>query len=367
MNGRIACSVALSWVLGAALASGADTPPQPFHGEIEVNRLVIRVRVVEASGAPIAGLGPSDFEVEIDGRAVEVEAAEWIPEGAIIPDRSPRGGGAPAETTSPESQAPPSPPARLVVLLFQTDFHRSRITGLMRIDQRAAKLVRAFGPGVRVAVAVFDSHLRLHCDFTDDHQAAAAGLHVRGVLADDGVVPAPDEPSLARHLDQERARRAATIEAALEVLGDALAELPGAKEVLYFGWGAGRYDGRIGVVHLGSDYGRACDALARAHANVFSVDLTDADAHSLELGMRQFAEDTGGLYLKTNRFPDVAMAHLARVLSGHYELVVVPAVELSGLFEVDVRVRARGARVLAGRWQQTFEPSRLAESPPPPP
>ncbi len=360
MNGRIARSVALSWALGAVLASGADAPPQRFHGEIEVNRVLVRVRVVEASGQPIVDLDPSDFEVTIDGRPVEVEAAEWIREGAIIPDRSPRGGRAPSERTSPQSEAPPPPGPRLVVLLFQTDFHRSRITGLMRIDQRAAKLVRAFGPGVRVAVAVFDSHLRLHCDFTDDHRAAAAGLHVRGVLADHGVVPAADEPSLVRHLDPERMRRAASIEAALEVLGEALAELPGAKEVLYFGWGAGRYDGRTGVVHLGPDYGRACDALARAHAQVFSVDLTDADAHSLELGMRQFAEDTGGLYLKTNRFPDVAMIHLAQVLSGHYELVVVPAVELSGLFEVHVRVRARGARVLAGRWQQAVQPRQLA-------
>jgi len=361
MNGRIARSVALSWALGAVLASGADAPPQRFHGEIEVNRAVIRVRVVKASGAPITGLDPSDFEVTIDGSPVEVEAAEWVPEAPLTPVRARGRGKVPAAATSQGSGPALRPRPRLVVLLFQVDFHRSRISGLMRVDERAAELVRSLGSGVRVAVAVFDSHLKLCRDFSEDLEEVAEALTAPRILAAGDALDDGRTPSLARHLNGERARRAATIEDALEVLGDGLAALPGPKDVLYFGWGVGRYDGRTGIVHLGRDYDRACDAVARARANVFSIDFTDADAHSLELGMRQVAEDTGGMYLKTNAFPDVAMARLGRVLSGHYELVVVPAVELSGLFEVHVRVRARGARVLAGRWQQAVRPRPLTE------
>ena len=54
------------------------------------------------------------------------------------------------------------------------------------------------------------------------------------------------------------------------------------------------------------------------------VDVTDADYHSLEAGLRSAAQDTGGLYVKTNDFPEAALRRVRAALSGHYVLTFDP-------------------------------------------
>jgi hypothetical protein len=101
------------------------------------------------------------------------------------------------------------------------------------------------------------------------------------------------------------------------VLGNALRELPGAKSLVLFGWGLGRMQGRSGV-QAEPEYGPAVEALYAARTTVFALDVTEADYHSLEVGLERVAEDTGGFYAKTHDFPAQAMNRLTGALSGHY-------------------------------------------------
>jgi hypothetical protein len=96
------------------------------------------------------------------------------------------------------------------------------------------------------------------------------------------------------------------------------------------------------------DYNAARQALDQARTSVFSLDITDADSHSLEVGLSKTAEDTGGLYMKTNQFAQMAVDRVQKVLSGRYELVVKTDVN-PGLHRVDVRLNGRPGSVLARR------------------
>ncbi len=354
-GGAIACTVG---VLAIALAAGTSSPAQeePFRGEIEVTRIVTQIRVIRHDGTPVPDLGRDAFRVTVDGDPVEVESAEWVAE-AMTPALA-ETGHPPPSPTAPEEVVAPPPRGRLIVLLFQTDFHRSRITGLLRIDGHAIDFVRGLAPSDRVAVAVMGSHLQLHADFTDDLEGVCEELSAPEVLkwrtaSDDGRWP-----SLARNFDQHRARRATNISEALGVLGDALAPIPGTKAIVLLGWGAGQFRARSGVVQLGADYEDALEALARARTSVFSLDITSADFHSLQVGLERLAEDTGGFYVKTHLFPEIAVAKLARTLTGHYEVTLLPPREgLEESFKVKVAVDLPGVEVMVRRIQFSKPPA----------
>jgi hypothetical protein len=103
-------------------------------------------------------------------------------------------------------------------------------------------------------------------------------------------------------------------------------------------------------VYFDHYYGEARRALQAARASVFCLDVTDADAHTLEAGLEMAAEDTGGFFARTHLFPDLAMARLAGALAGHYVLfidVLTPVTRES--HDVDVEVATRGATVYARR------------------
>lgn len=323
---------------------------QPFRGDIEVTRIITEVRVVHSDGSPVLGLGLDDFRAAVDGRSAEVESVEWSLD-ADRPERPERTG----NETLDEMAALPDPDhgGRLIVILYQTDFalNRSRVVGLFRIDGHAVDWVNSLRPADRVAAAVMGSHLQLHSDFTNDFERLGELLMVDEVLKWRCAEYDGRTPSLAAHFDYGRAKRATNLSEALAVLGDALAPIPGHKAVVVLGWGAGRYDARMGTVHLGRDYHEALESLAAADASVFTLDITDADYHSLEVGLRQYADDTGGLYIKTHLFPQLAMEKVARALTGHYDLTLVPPDDLGPSFRVRIRVDRPGIEVLVRRTQ----------------
>jgi VWFA-related protein len=206
------------------------------------------------------------------------------------------------------------------VLLFQKDLIPSRALGLLRMADEAGRLVDGLRGTDRAAVLSFDSHLRLWSDFTGDRTVLRRAL-VRGVLFGERPVgghAVAGEPRLSARLAPEAARAAAGIETALRLLGEALAPLEGSKSVVLFGWGLGRL-GPTGV-RMEPDYEPARRALQRARATVFSLDVTDADRHSLEVGLQQVASDTGGFYARTHDFPAQALRRLRGALAGHYVL-----------------------------------------------
>jgi hypothetical protein len=80
---------------------------------------------------------------------------------------------------------------------------------------------------------------------------------------------------------------------------------------------------------------------------VFTLDVTDADYHSLEVGLEQVSYDTGGFYAKTHLFQAQALRRLEGALAGHYVLVLEAPRLPPGPHRLRVRLRGREGTVLA--------------------
>jgi VWFA-related protein len=317
----------------------AQQTPTPFGTTVKVTRILTEVRVVDDAGYPIADLGPEDFRVKISGKPVEVESVTWIPTtneaAALVPT--------PQEGVVPSSTFPTEPKPRLIVVLFQTDINLYRIKGVVRMAPQASGFVRNLAPTDRVAFLTFESHLELRSDFTVDHDGLAEMITTTEILHGTIKPPAPSSPQLSEYFNIRGARKAATLSDALELIAQALAPMPGPKSLVLFGWGIGRYN--PGHPITTADYGDTVAALAAARTSVFSLDITTADFHTLEIGLRKVSEDTGGIYFKTHLFPDTAMDKLVRVISSYYELSIKPPPKFKHPYRIDVNVKRRGARV----------------------
>jgi VWFA-related protein len=332
----------LAGVLLAQL--GFDTPQTPpdirFGERVEVERVIVDARAVDSFGRPILGLASGDFEVKVDGQAVELESVTWV-----APSSTPTSAG-PAEAKTPEPWQPTLTGGRLVVFFFQKDLHHSRLPGFLRMLKEAQRLVADLTAQDRVAIFSFDSHLKLWLDFGADRERARDVLKRSLIFEDRPGELAPGDPSLASHFDRAAAQKAASPEEALTVAAWALQGLPGTKTLVMFGHGFGNFSPGLGV-RLSDDYETARRALAEARVTVLSLDVTNADHHSLEAGLQQVAEDTGGFFARTHLFPGEAMERVRHALAGHYVLTFVKPRLPPGEHALDIRLSAKKGSVLA--------------------
>ncbi len=329
---------------GTILALAANA--QSLQETITVERILVDARVTDGTGEPILHLSPSDFVVKIDGRRATVESVEWIPETAAA--REIADIDKPAVQPNLTMNIPP-PRGRLLVFFFQTDptRHPSRTPGQQRMIHFSDQMLDNFEPDDRVAVFSFDSHLKFHQDFTDDKPRIRNAFRDSLLTSEPaGVPPVVPMPSMASRLNADDMKRAASAETGLLVVANALRNIPGPKSLILIGYGLGRF-GSSGVV-LGKDYMVARRALEQARVSVFSLDISNADFHSLEVGLGAVSADTGGFYAKTHQFPQLAVNRLQRTLSGHYELEVrKPDTKTVGLHSIEVEVTRRNAHVMA--------------------
>jgi VWFA-related protein len=330
--------VALGLLLASAAPQQPSAAPSPqelrFRETVEVERFVVEVRAVSDAGDAILGLRPADFRVEVDGRRVDVESAFWVTEAPQLDD------------AGPLVVVPDAPPlhGRSIVFLFQKSLQASRAVGFLEMRQEAASLLHRLHPEDRVAVVSFDSRLRMWQDFTTDRVRLSNALDRLLAGGPERWSASADESSLAAHLDRQAARGASSIERALALLGEALAPLPGAKSLAFFGWGFGRFSGS--GVEMEPDYDEAREALKAARVSVFCLDVTNADYHSLEEGLRELAEDTGGFYARTHLFRGQAMRRLEGALAGYYVLSFRRPEGARAPFDLDVKLVGRSGEVL---------------------
>jgi VWFA-related protein len=340
-------AVMLTILAAAAIAS--TTPSKSadkdirFREKVDVERVVIDARAVDGRGRPILGLTAADFQVKVDGKVIALESATWVT--GAPPDEPLPGVDGGAEAAG-DVVVGGLPQGRLVVLLFQKDFDPSRVAGLLRMQQKAVKFLDTLGPEDRVAVLSFDTHLKLWQDFTGDRSRLRKVIQRSLFFGKFPTGQSVDPPSLAEGFDFDAAKRAAEPETALLVIARALHPLRGPKSLVFFGWGMGRLSGGS-MVFLDSDYGPARQALLDARVTVFTLDVTDADYHTLEVGLEQVAADTGGFYAKTHLFPTLAMARLEGALAGHYLLVFEKPPFRRGPHRVQVRLVGVKGDVLA--------------------
>ena len=310
-----------------------------------VERILVDARVVTGVGEPVTGLGVANFTVHIDGKPAVVESVDWIPETAAARDLAEID--RPPVEVNPTVDIPP-PRGRLLVYFFQTDMAResSRLVGQMQMNHQIDSLLDFLEDDDRVAVLSFDSHLKFRSDFTNDKHRLRAAMEESILMNEPSVPPMVPAPSLVKRLDRTEMLQAGKPETALILMANALRPIPGPKSLVFIGWGLGRF-GRGGVrMELNYPFARA--ALEAARVSVFTLDFTQADSHSLEVGLSKVAEDTGGFYAKTFHFPKQAIARLQHTLIGHYELEVrKPDTKVRGRHTIEVTVDRRGAEVLA--------------------
>jgi VWFA-related protein len=300
-----------------------ERPAATFEEAVDVSLLTLVVRAVDTWGNPILGLQPADFRVRVGRKRVPIVAVEWVTGGEETPPAAPVDAGTTASPAGGDEGPAPAAAAstgRLVVVFVQADFHTSRISGQMRLRPYTRELLETFGPGDRVAVVSFDSHLKLWQDFDDDLEATHEAIDVAMRFSREVAVTPAEPHSMARHFDYAAAYLAGSPERALELVGRALEPLPGEKTVIFLGWGIGRYD--AGGVHMTPAYAPAVRALHAARASVFVLDVTSADSHSLSVGLEGVAAATGGLYFATFRLPGQATRMLGRAISGYYVLTL---------------------------------------------
>ena len=293
-----------------------DVPRDAFDDSITVALETVQVRVIDNAGRPIRGLKPEDFRVLVRGQEVPVVALDWIssadpapaaPPAELLPEGEPETGELPV---LPETQG------KLVVFFVQADLNPTRISGQMRLRPYTRELLATLHPSDRIAVVSFDSHLKLWLDFTDDREAVHAAIDRAMIFNPQGEVAPTGPPSLADRFDLDAAFRAASPERAMELVAEALTDLPGEKTMLYLGWSWGV--DRFGQMRRGA--WKAVEALAAARVTVFTLDVTSADEHDLESGLQSIAAITGGTYVRTFRQPGVATDRIAGAISGWYVL-----------------------------------------------
>ena len=276
--------------IGALIAGpgiGAQQKPR-FSERVDVARMIVDARVLDDRGNPVLGLTADDFKVSIDGKTARVETATWVGRGDRDLDA------APLDWTPLSGTGAPTGPGRLIVFLFQKDLEPSRILGLMRMLLKGRSFLETLTPNDRVAILSFDSHLKIWTDFTND-RARLDRLLAHGLLFErPPAAHASSTPSLVERLDPDRGRRTYGIERALELIGEALEPLPGSKSLVLIGYGFGRYNQRS--VTMDTDYVPARQALVDSRTSVFSLDVTEADYHSLEAGLQLISAQTGGFY-----------------------------------------------------------------------
>ena len=305
----------------------------PSREEIVVQRMIIDARIVDDDGAPILNIQPGDLKAKIDGEAAEVEAVDWI----ASKDEVSRAAHMPDVDVDDVH-------GRLLVFFFQTDFARARAGGQMKIIPYAEKMVDRLLPTDLVAVVSHDSHLKLRQDFTRDRTKVKKAIREALLINDPGLEPADsDALSLLSHLELRDAKDASSAEEALGVIGQALKPISGPKSVFLFGWGLGTYT-PVGVM-MGRDYSYARQMLDASRTSVFSLDITDADSHTLEVGLQQASADTGGTYAKTNKFAQIAVDQVEKTISGRYEVTIKTSVN-RGLHEVQLQLSGKHGTVL---------------------
>ena len=318
---------------------------RPFVERVEVARVLVDARVLDDAGRPVRGLEPADFEVRIDGTPARVESVEWISGGGVPDDSVPS-----APEIGPIGLAPRG---RLILFLVQKSLSASgaaaaRDAGLMKVLRLTEPLLAELTPADRVAVLSFDSHLKIWTDFTSDVERIRRLLGEDVLLERPGPIVASADVSLLSGISRARGEKAYTMEEALGLIGRALEPLPGAKTIVLLGYGFGRpVRGGMGAALLEEGYDDASAALLAARAAVVSLDITDADFHSLEVSLQTVSVDTGGLFLRTNQFPQQAIRRVANALSGHYVLSVEKPETEPGTHRIAVRLVQGGGSVFA--------------------
>ena len=349
----------LALYLLVATAAAQEPPAEPFEDRLEVREILLDVLVTDEEGNVVVGLDKEDFLLQEDGEDVPVESVSFYSNRTYLGAApGPMGGSAESAPASLVDEPFQAPEDRYFLLLFfrppvgQTDdnrlYQRLPQAGRMAYDW----LIQELLPNDHVAVAAWDTDLRLHHDFTRDRHRL--GLALRS--ASRGKAPESRWPSrsgpgtpgitlapLVAEYETGESRARDFVEA-LQVLGEGLGSIPGRKNLILFGVEVPDY-GSWGTEKALDD---AVETFNAANVAVYTIGVTRR-GHQESLAV--LARETGGEYLYRFRDFRDPLRRISRQNSGFYLLSFrsrQPA-EGQGYRPVEVRtvneeflVRARG-------------------------
>ena len=267
----------------AALQAQPQRAPSVFSSEVSLVQLP--VYVVDREGRAVRGLAAADFQVEEDGRAVELVSFRYV-------DTTER------EDQEEIRQAPAA--RRRFLLLFDKSF--TIPAGLDRARRGALEFVRRrMAPSDLAAVATLDVHrgVQLVANFTEDRVLLAHAIETLGVptlahindplglAVDQAAIDArfanrrSEEPisaqltevmaALARRMgsadDQVYRTQVKNLLGGLEELARGLRRVEGRKQVLFFSAG---FDSRVLTGETGLSQRQAAEAVVRGR--IWDVD-----------------------------------------------------------------------------------------------
>ncbi len=312
----------------AAAAQQQAAEELEFKEELEVTEVLLDVLVTDAKGNVILGLGPQDFVVEEAGREVALTGATFYSNRRLVESSDV------AERLGLEASEVPVD--RFFILFF--DDQRRTFPTLIRNELDAVRRAREWVleellPNDWVAVAGFDSKLKIFQDFTTDRALVDAALaEVAKGRDPSGNWPSRlakgGDPSLLEHLPKGRDLRKQTprIYSALELLADAAGKTIGRKNMLLFSIGFGEVNDFGTYLPDERYYPKMMEAINDNNVAVYSISLfreisaEDQRVASLGNSLSLLSAETGGKsYFNFVNFRE-PLAQVAEDNNGYYLL-----------------------------------------------
>jgi VWFA-related protein len=343
---------------GRAAVAQEEKPQGQFGGEVTVNEVLLDVLVTDAKGNVIVGLDKNDFVVTENGKPVNLTGVTFYSNRRLL-QSSP----ALARQGVSVEQVPED---RYFILLFDDQKHTAQeAPGLLSQQLQAAKRVRGWIDGELlpndwVAVASFDTRLKVQQDFTRDRRALieAVGDAMKGKDRE-GNYPSRIDigkgPSLLAGLPKGQELRDKThdLYESMQEISRAAGNIRGRKNLLLFTYGLpGREDTFGQWVPDKRYYEPTVRALNANNVAAYTLDLVPpAVEHTLSDALNKLADDTGGRYFFNVTNFSTPLDEVAKENNGYYLLSYSseqPAGK-SGFQEVAVRLTNPEFRVKARR------------------
>jgi len=302
-------------------------PQAEFEEEVRVDEVLLDVLVTDRDGNVIVGLGPDDFVVREDGEPVEVDSATFYSSSRLAQPA--------AELAADGGRIDPVPEDRYFILFFD-DVQRYEGPNVNLVQQqiRAGRDARRWAeenlaPADWVAVVSYDRSLHVHTDFTRDRAKLLSALE-RAASGREGNAAWPSRtdgaaagPSLLDDLPQGKALSKATprIYSAFEEIAQAVDDVRGRKNLVYFGIGFGRIDDFGQYRRDERYYPPMVRALNDANVAVYPIDVTPSNvSHTMEDALTDLSTETGGRYYPFHASFKTPLEQITEENGGYYLL-----------------------------------------------
>lgn len=304
-------------LLSALLATALPSYAQNLQERIDVDLVLVDVTVTDSNGNQILGLGADDFVVREDGEEQKIESVDYFTNRRLL--------------TSPEEKAAFKVERlreeRYFILFFDESGGTPAFSRLVRAQKDALSFVRdQLKPQDLVAVAGYDSRLKVYADFTSDKTILQKALE-DVMKFSNGLTAVPSyagDASILRNMDiAEMVDDTGRIYDALELIGGALCSIQARKVLALVSPGIGdpsSFNPRI-LENEETFYQPMIHSLNAANVTVHAIGLLeDAGFSAIEQTLARIANDTGGEF-----YPNVVsfitpLKKLEKESSGYYLL-----------------------------------------------